>query len=567
MIRFCVAARLVFVFMVFVLASCSSKKKDTDTAALRRESAVVAIGSDVDFLNPLLIQLSISREICMLIFPKLVQADYDDARGEVIFTPSLASRWTFSADGKTATFFLKPDAKWQDGKPITASDLKFSYALYANPIVASTRQHYLDDLLRTADGSLDAARAIETPNDTTLVLHFRRPLAPRIVLDHFHDLMPVAKHIFETIDPKDIRAKAPETPVISGGAFKVEKWERQREIVLASNETSVLPHPAVLKKLFFRIIPEYTTRLTAFKAGEADVFIAGGGISPKDAVQVAAQNPLLKILSVKNRYFDSVVWLTIDGDAFRTNGTIKPNPFFGDKRVRQAMTLAINRTAIVDGFMGNSKATIVNTPLSPAFKAFANPALDAYDYNPSKAKTLLKESGWTTGNDGILQKNGKKFSITLTGPAGNARRNYAATIIQQNLKEVGIDCKVVQSETVMFNQNQNDFKLDAALSGLAAETMPFLLTLWDSDFKKSPFNSAAFQSKRLDEVCLALGSPQSGADELKLWHEYQTILHDEQPRTFLYYYDELEGFNSRIENVKVSMLAVLLTAADWRIAP
>ncbi|MFN3385131.1 MAG: peptide-binding protein [Candidatus Thermochlorobacter sp.] len=558
-LRFGLLQLLIFA-LPFLFLNLSCKKTSERSASSK--PIVVAIANDFDHLNPLLIQLSLSREVCIQVYPKLVLADFDEATGEVRYLPCLATRWEFSDDGRRATFYLRSDAEWDDGQPITAADLKFSYQLYAHPAVASTRQHYVQDLLRDPNGNIDFERAIQTPNDTTLILTFNKPLAPLIILDHFYDLMPVAKHIFEKIDPKDLRAKSAELPIVGGGPFKVEKWERQKSLVLVSNPRSVLPHPAKVQRIVFRIIPEYATRLAAFKTGEVDVMMSAGGISPKDLSEVQ-QNPNLDALAVRARSFDSIVWLTIAGEAYRTSGKIVPNFFFGDKRVRQAMTYAINRQAIAEGFMGKDRATIVNTSLSPAYKSILHPSLHPYDYNPQKALELLRAAGWQRGKSGTLEKDGKPFAITLAYPAGNQRRMYAATVIQQNLKEIGIECALSAAEAVVFNDNQNQLRYDAALSGLSAETLPFQLTIWNSDFKNTPFNSSCFQNARLDTLCSRLTEPLPADTALRYWHEYQEILHDEQPRTFLYYYDELQGFNKRIRNVKVNMLAVLINAHEW----
>ncbi|NTV46114.1 MAG: ABC transporter substrate-binding protein [Chlorobiales bacterium] len=551
-----------FVCAAFLLFSC---KTDKPSGSIPQNTIAIGIATDLDNINPLLINLSLSREVCTLIFPTLVRPNFNEKTGELSYTSSLARRWEFSDDGKNATFFLQSDAVWEDGKPITSADLKFSYQLYAHPSVASTRQHYVADLKKIASGEIDFEKAIETPNDTTLILHFNKPLAPNIILDHFYDLMPVAKHVFEKIDPKELRSRAPEIPIIGGGPYKVAKWSRQQELVLVSNSSSKLPHPGKIENVIFRVIPEYTTRLTLLKTGQLDVMMSAGGINPKDVAGVLQGNPTIAIRPVQNRSFDSIVWLNIDGEAYREKGEIKPNFFFGDKRVRQAMTYAINREAIVDGFMGAEHATIVNTSISPAYTSVIDTTLDPYAYNPEKARELLKACGWNAGPDGILQKDGRKFSFTLVAPTGNARRNYAATIIQQNLKDLGIECKLEFAETVVFVKNQNEYRYDAALSGLSAETLPFQLIIWGSDFTKSTFNSSAFQNKRLDEVIAQLGTSLPKDETLRYWHEYQRILHDEQPRTFLYYFDELEGFSKRVQNANVSMLAVLLNAYDWEL--
>ena len=549
---------ILFLFTAF--SACNNNPQEN-----RSDHITLGIDGDFDHLNPLLIQLSLSREVCTLIFPSLTKPSYDREKGTIEFQPNTAETWEFSDEGRKAVFHLRKDAVWEDGKPVTSHDFKFSYRLYANPQIASTRQHYLNDLLLLDDGSVDFDNSIETPDDFTLVLKFNKPMAPAIILDHFNDLMPVAKHIFESIPPEEVRMRAAETPIIGAGPFKVKKWARQQKLVLESNEKSVLPQPAAVSTMSFIIVPEYTTRLAMLKSGQIDAMISAGGLTPKDVPELKQTNPDIAVKPVKNRYFDSIVWLNIDGEQYRQTKEIKPNVFFGDKKVRQAMTYAIDRQAIIDGFMGPDHATIVNTSLSPAYEAIANKSLNPYTYNPQKAQSLLKEAGWEPGPDGIMQKNGTKFSFTLAAQAGIPRRNYAATIIQQNLREIGIECNLKIDEKLVFNKNQNEFRYDAALSGLAAETLPFQLIIWGSDFESRPFNSSAFQNEALDKVISRLSTPLPESKSLTLWKEYQKILHDEQPRTFLYYFDELEGFNRRVKNVEVNLLSVLYNAYEWEL--
>ncbi|NTU97199.1 MAG: ABC transporter substrate-binding protein [Chlorobiaceae bacterium] len=549
--------------LLLILSICTSCQQNTEK--IRQQQIVTAISADFDHLNPLLIQLSMSREICNLIYPALVKPFYDAEKGTITYRPNAADSWEFSADGKKATFHLRRDAVWQDGVNVTSRDFKFSYTLYSNPEIASSRQDYLRDLLLLPDGSPDIGKAVETPDDSTLVLHFNKPLAPEIVLDHFNDLMPVAEHIFKDYVPKDIRPKAASLPIVGAGPFKLESWERQSKLVLVTNPLSRLPKPASIGKLVFLVVPEYTTRLAMLKSGQIDAMISAGGINPKDLPRISGNSSTIVVKPVRNRYFDSIVWLNIDGEAWRNGKQVKPNLFFGDRMVRQAMTFAIDRESIIDGFMGPDHATIVNTSLSPAYREIADTSLDPYAYNPAKAAQLLRAAGWIPGPDGILRKNGKKFSFELAAPVGNPRRNYAATIIQQNLRSIGIDCRLKFDESLVFNKNQNEYRYDAALSGLAAETLPFQLVIWGSDFERRPFNSSAFRNTELDGVIALLSGPVPEERKRLLWKRYQQILHDEQPRTFLYYYDELEGFSSRVQNADVNLISTLYNAFDWTI--
>ena len=137
--------------------------------------------------------------------------------------------------------------------------------------------------------------------------------------------------------------------------------------------------------------------------------------------------------------------------------------------------------------------------------------------------------------------------------------------MQQNLREIGIDCRLKFDESLIFLKNQNEFRYDAALSGLAAETLPFQLIIWGSDFTKHQFNSSAFQNQELDSIIEELNKPLPDERKLVLWKNFQKILHEEQPRTFLYYYDELEGFNRHVKNADVNLISTLYNAFDWSI--
>jgi len=547
--------------LILLLAGLSACQQKSDKS--RQEQIVIGVSADFDYLNPLLIQLSMSREVCSLLYPSLVKPSYDEKKGAISFLPNTAKSWAFSTDGKEVTFNLRGDAVWEDGKRVTSHDFKYSYALYKNPKIASSRQHYLGDLLLLADGTPDIERAVETPTDSTLVLHFSKPMAPEIVLDHFNDLMPVAEHLFKNYATDDIRTKAAEIPVLGAGPFKVKRWARQEKLELVSSPSSRLPRPATIKTMVFVVVPEYTTRLAMLKSGQIDAMISAGGINPKDISELAKSSPSIVIKPVKNRFFDSIVWLNIDGEAWRNGRKVVPNALFGDRVVRQALTLAIDRQSIIDGFMGPEHATIVNTSLSPAYREIADSSLDPYPYDPQRATALLRSAGWAPGPDGILQKNGKKFSFELAAPVGNPRRNYAATIVQQNLRDIGIECHLKFDESLIFNKNQNEFRYEAALSGMAAETLPFQLIIWGSDFARRPFNSSAFQNKELDTIIAELSRPLTPERSIALWKSYQKILHDEQPRSFLYYYDELEGFNRRIKKSDVNLLSTLYNAFEW----
>ncbi|NTV99549.1 MAG: ABC transporter substrate-binding protein, partial [Chlorobiaceae bacterium] len=110
--------------LLLILSICSSCQQNT--GKIRQEQIVTGISADFDHLNPLIIQLSMSREVCNLIYPALVKPFYDNEKGAITYRPNAARSWEFSADGKNVTFHLRSDAVWEDGAKVTSRDYKFS---------------------------------------------------------------------------------------------------------------------------------------------------------------------------------------------------------------------------------------------------------------------------------------------------------------------------------------------------------------------------------------------------------------------------------------------------------
>jgi peptide/nickel transport system substrate-binding protein len=207
-------------------------------------------------------------------------------------------------------------------------------------------------------------------------------------------------------------------------------------------------------------------------------------------------------------------------------------------------------------------------PVSPAFKWAYNDSLRPYPYDPTKAKELLKEEGWEDHNgDGVLDKGGRKFSFKLRTNSGNPRRAYAGVIIQNNLKAIGIDVEIEQLETNVFLDGLRKKRFDAFLSGFSVPLEMDFESFFGSELDKDTFNTASFRNKRVDEIFSASRNVVNVADAAPLWKEFQSILYEEQPITFLYWIDRLVGVNNRLQGTSVSILGALTDMGSWYLTP
>ena len=571
---------VISVLFAVMFAGCSGKGRVSGSSA-GDSTLVIAMLGDANYLNPVIGASVTSRNVYGLLYPGLLKSEFDTTSGLLNFVAlekklresaehgsgkktagALARTWKMSEDHRSITYMLRSDARWNDGTPITSHDFKFTYELYANPVIASPRQQYIAELIGAEKGEIDFDKAIETPDDTTLVFNFYKPVPEQLALFHT-TLTPLPKHVWKEVPPQEFRHSPLNQDPLGAGPYVLQDWQKQQQIVLASNPMSNLPKPGTIPRIMFRIVPDYTVRLAQLQTGAVDVV---ENIKPEDFDGLEAAKAAVEIKPVGLRVYDYVGWSNIDRNAYHQDGTIKPHPLFGSATVRRALTLAIDRQSILDGYLGEY-GVVASTDISPSLKWAYNDAVVPYSYDPAESVRLLEKEGWMPGPDGIREKNGRKFSFVLFTNAGNERRNFASVIIQQNLREIGIDCQLDVQESNVFFENLRLRKIDAWMAGWSIGLEIDPLDSWGSDLEKSRFNFTGYQNPKIDELCELAKAELNPLDARPYWMEYQEILHHDQPTTFLYWIKETQGFNKRIEGEELNILSTFYNIDDWTLSP
>ncbi len=573
---------LLLLAAVTLLTACSkSTHKDGLSASAKDSTLVISMIADADYINPVIGASVTSANITGLIYPTLLQNEFDPETGllnyvamEKKLRPSspkaigrspqsaLARSWTMAPDHLSITYILRKDARWDDGHPITSHDFKFAYRLYGNPVIASPRQQALAELVGADKGQVDFDKAIETPDDTTLIFRFFKPVPEYIALAHT-SMTPIPEHIWKDVKPQEFRESKLNQQPLGAGPYRLQAWNKQSEVILTSNKSCILPKPGNIKRIMFRVVPDYTVRLGQLQTGDVDVV---ENIKPEDFVSLTKTNQSIDVKAIGLKVYDYVGWMNIDQEYFHKTGKFRPHPLFGSSAVRLALTHAIDRQAIIDGFLGEF-GVLCNTDISPSLKWAYDDTIKPHAFDQALAVKLLEKEGWLPGSDGIRQKNGKRFSFTLYSNAGNPRRNYACVVIQQNLKEIGIDCKIEFQESNVFFENLHNRKLDAWMAGWSIGLEIDPMDVWGSDLDKSRFNFPGYINPRIDQLCNLAKSKMRPEDARPYWIEYQKILHNDQPITFLYWIKETQGFNKRIQGAELNIAGTFYNIDDWTLKP
>jgi peptide/nickel transport system substrate-binding protein len=326
-----------------------------------------------------------------------------------------------SQDGKTITLKLKDGLAWSDGQPLTSADFVFTWKMITDPnnAVASVSPY-------------DLIKSIDTPDPTTVVMHFDDPYAAwegtlwKALLPQ-HILQPVYDSD-GTID----NAEWNRNPTVGFGPYVFQEWESGSFARFVANPNWGGDKPKI-DEIFIRFVPDDASQIAALKNNEGDLgtFIAYSDIPGLEDAGV-------NIKTVFSGYNEGW-YLLIDKD--------KGNPALLDVRVRQAIAMAFNRDKISqDLLLGLTKPAVTywdNTP-------YADPTLKAYPYDPEQAKKLLDQAGWVDSNgDGVRDKDGVDLTLRYGTTTREVRQDTQA-VAQQDLAAVGIKTELTNYDSDIF---------------------------------------------------------------------------------------------------------------------
>lgn len=543
---------LIFFFILSsVFIGCKKESSSSNS------QVVIAIPSDIERINPLFAFSINEANINELLFLSLVKHSWDENAGDLKTEPMLANSWEWNGDSSSITLDLRGDVKWSDGVPLTIDDVIFSFDVYSDPAVESYLYGSFLNFTTDKDNHVIAEQTFERLSETKLKINFAPGSSPSL----FNlDFPIVPKHVFEKIPRKDIATvKASFTPVTSG-PFMFEKWEKNQAIIIKENPKSFLHQDGAIERIIFKVVPDYSSRLTQLKNHEVDL---AEYLKPEDVDELKKSDSFV-ITSLKGREYDYLGWNNLDKEKYNKNKNIAPNKYFGSAKIRQALSMALNRNEVITSYL-RGYGELANSPISPIFKNAVDEKLPPYSFDLAKAKTLLADEGWNDKDqNGILEKNGEEFKFTLTISSNNPRRIFAATLFKNTLKQIGIEMNIEQVELGMLIDKINNKNADA---WMASWIIPIPLDLkfsWYSNLATTPMNFPSYQNKELDVLLDKLETKISKQQKNEIYKKIENILHRDQPVTFLYWIDNIVAYNKKIKNIEVTPLGTVHHCWLWR---
>jgi len=486
---------------------------------------------DIQGLIPNITSDGASHEVGSLVYTGLVKRDKD-----LNLVPNLAESWELSKDCRTLAFRLRKDAKWHDGHPFAAEDVRFTYEAMIHP---RTPTAYKEDFLAVKD--------VEVLDPYTVRITYPKPYAQAL---ESWGIWMLPKHLLERYVAEGRLREAPQNrQPVGNGSYRFVEWKTGEKVVLVANPDYFEGRP-YLSRVVYRIIPSQATIFLELKARGVDF----AGLT---AMQFKRQTEYPAFRKAYNKYRYPTFAYTYFGFNLK-------DPRFADRRVRQAFTYAINKQELIDGVV-LGLAREATGPYKPGTWAY-NPNVKRYPYDPEKARALLAEAGWRdTDGDGVLDKNGRPFRFTILTNQGNEERKKLAEIIQHRLRDIGIVADIQGIEWAAFiKEFIQKRRFEAIILGWGIGEDPDQYEIWHSS-KTGPdeLNHISYANPEVDYLLEMGRASCRQAERKKYYDRLQEVLAEDQPVIFLYFRDALPVVASRVRGIEPSANGITFNFIRW----
>ncbi|HVB09848.1 MAG TPA: ABC transporter substrate-binding protein [Bacillota bacterium] len=494
------------------------------TAAATSKNLNIAMWSAPASFNGMTSNSSYDIDVAGMMFDSLDWQSPDQQ-----FHPLLASSWDVSSDSKTFTFHLNPKANWTDGQPVTANDVAWTLTTDADPKVPAVFGSLLNVLVGTNNQgqNVDPTQplaGVKVVDDKTVQLLTKAPTDPNELLYNIgYEMQIYPQHVLKSVADTDL-AKAPffQNPNVSDGPYEFVKYVNSQYVQLKPNPNYYLGAPK--DTVYIKIVPA-TSMLAELRDGTVDATYSPG----------LADVPLQDWPSVAS--LPNVKQDPVPGTTTQFMEINDSKPYLSSPQVRQAITMAIDRGAMVKSLLKGLGAVPIG-PVNPLYKNFYDTNLQPWPYDPTKAKQMLQAANFPFSTP-----------LKLLVPTGNQIRMESAPLIQQNLQAVGLNVQIQQFDFATMLSTAKSGNFDFALIGSGFGVDPSGSALFFQC--GGSLNYSKFCDQAIDNDYKTGQSTPVLAQRQAAYNDLQQRIHDDAPDVFLYIQNGLMAYNTSVNQATI----------------
>lgn len=459
--------------------------------------------------------------------------------------PRLAKSWKISDDGLRIDFTLRPGVTFSDGTPLTVDDVIFTMELSQNEKTEDPRvKAYLDKL-----------KKVEKISDDTVRYTFTEPYFMAFEVAGSTQVM--SRKFYSQYTPEQFNNST--GLLLGSGPYRLpdpRNWrpEPGKPIELVRNER-YWGAPGGPDRLVWRLIDLPAARMTALRNGEIDVFYQP---NPEQFNEIKKDPVLSKKVNTLAMQTLTAGYMYIGWNEKRGG---EPT-FFSDRRVRTAMTMLIDREAIIRDIM-RGYASVCTGPFSSQSPQ-SDPSVKAFPFDPDGAAKLLAEAGFVRRNNVLVDSAGKEFAFDFLYNSTSEASKRVATYVQDALARAGIVMHPIASEWSIMLQKTKERNYDAVFMGWGGTVEDDPEQIFTSSAMEGVGdNFVQYSNPKLDAVIeKARMTPNEQARRL-LWHEVHRIIHADQPYTFMFADMELDAVDKRFKGVEPTKVGIAGLKNEW----
>lgn len=504
-------------------------------------TVVFAIGEDPTLPLPAITDRTSDTDLADQLFLRLaILGPTFRTAGDNAMTPMLARRWQ-RTDPLTLVFDLDPRARWQDGVPVTARDVVFTWRLTMDPVVGKGRI------------MMEPVASVEAVGERQVRVRFKRPFAEQLYLFSFN-MQPLPAHLLERIAPAAIARSDFATGPIGNGPYRYVRRVPGQFVELRADPNFFLGAPT-MARVVLRIAPDAAARMNLFLAGETDVM---GDVQAPDALKIK-ERPDVALMNVSHNL---LLWIGINQ---RQGATA--HPVLGDRRIREALRLALDRRTMTNGIFGPS-AGVPDAAQSQIWAWVTGGRMEGAVRDLAKARTLLGAAGWRDANgDGILDRNGSPLRLVMMYPNTSGARHSFALQAQAMWREAGVDVQLERVERAAFIERMNTGRFDLVIDGGNQDPTPSSLTQrWScaAAADSASLNKLRWCDPTFDRL---LAAAETAADPIAAYRAALARMASEVPAIVLAAPLNQVAVHRRYTNVQVWPTKSWLSLWQWRVRP
>lgn len=503
-----------------------------------------ALGEPATLLPPVTDQ-QLARDIHDQLFLKLADVGMSaNTIGDADFEPLLAQRWEWQ-DSLTLVFHLHPAARWHDGQPVTAGDVAFSFAAYTDSQVNSPTRP-----------SLAHIAAVTARDSLTAVFRFTE-VFPEMFHEAVHHLRILPAHLLADLPRDEWATAAFGRQPVGNGPYRLVSWASGVALTLAADSGFFLGRPHVAR-LVWRFQPDLAAAVNLVVAGEADAIEI---LVTPDNVARARAAPQLRLYQYPGLAYGYLGFnLRARGDASR------PHPVFGDRDVRRALTMAVDRERLRASALGDL-ARVPPGPI-PTLWPLWEPRPRELPYDTTAAARLLSERGWVDRDgDGIRERAGVPLAFGVMLPSTSGLRRQYARLLQEQWGAVGARVEIEEVEGPVHGERTASGRFDAYLGGWNVDPTPStgIGGIW-TGAAIGRANHGRYHNPDFDAAVARATSGAGSPDSVRVaWRRALEIFNDDAPAVVLFAMDNVAAVHERVADVRIRPDSYWALVRTWRI--